>query len=105
MAVRARTGKLMPAEMKGGTVSITNIGSAGGMFFTPIINYPEVAIIGMYPKVEEAVLVNGAWEAHPMLHISLTFDHRIADGVMASEFLGALKRLLITPTALLGYLR
>lgn len=102
---RTKGHKLGPDALSGSTITVTGGGALGGLFATPIINYPEVAIIGMYPMVEEAVLVNGAWESHPMLHISLTFDHRIADGVLASEFLRALKRLLITPTTLLGYLR
>ena len=102
---RAKGHKLGPDALSGSTITVTGGGALGGLFATPIINHPEVAIIGMYPMVQEAVLVNGTWEEHPMLHISLTFDHRIADGVMASQFLGALKRLLIEPMTLLGYLR
>ncbi len=102
---RAKGHKLGPDALSGSTITVTGGGALGGLFATPIINYPEVAIIGMYPMVKEASHVNGTWEEHPMLHISLTFDHRIADGVMASQFLGALKGLLIEPTSLLGYLR
>lgn len=102
---RTKGHKLGPDALSGSTITVTGGGALGGLFATPIINYPEVAIVGMYPMVDEAVLVNGAWESHPMLHISLTFDHRVADGVMASQFLGALKRLLIAPTTLMGYLR
>jgi pyruvate dehydrogenase E2 component (dihydrolipoamide acetyltransferase) len=102
---RARERKLTPEELTGSTITITGGGSLGGLFATPIINYPEVAIIGMYPMVAEGVQVRGVWEEHPMLHISLTFDHRIADGVLASRFLGAIKALLLDPIGMLAYLR
>ncbi len=102
---RARERKLSPEELTGSTITITGGGSLGGLFATPIINYPEVAIIGMYPMVTEGVRVHGNWEERPMLHISLTFDHRIADGVLASRFLGAIKALLLDPIGMLAYLR
>lgn len=102
---RARERKLVPEELTGSTITITGGGSLGGLFATPIINYPEVAIIGMYPMVTEGVRVHDGWEEHPMLHISLTFDHRIADGVLASRFLGAIKALLLEPIGMLAHLR
>ncbi|MHB1803151.1 MAG: dihydrolipoamide acetyltransferase family protein, partial [Actinomycetes bacterium] len=101
MAVRARTGKLMPAEMKGGTVSITNIGSAGGMFFTPIINYPEVAILGVGRITERPVMRDGQVAGAHMMALSLSFDHRIVDGATAQYAINEMKRLLADPKLLL----
>ncbi len=105
LASRAKERKLAPDELAGSTITITGGGALGGLFATPIINYPEVAIIGMYPMVTEGVKVDGEWQERPTLHISLTFDHRVADGVSASRFLGALKSLLGDPLGLLAYLR
>ncbi len=101
MASRARTGKLMPGEMKGGTVSITNIGSAGGMFFTPIINYPEVAILGVGRITERPVIRDGQVTGAHMMALSLSFDHRIVDGATAQHAINDMKRLLENPKLLL----
>ncbi len=101
MASRARTGKLLPAEMKGGTVSITNIGSAGGMFFTPIINYPEVAILGVGRITERPVMRDGQVTGAHMMALSLSFDHRIVDGATAQHAINDMKRLLENPKLLL----
>ncbi len=76
-ATRAREGKLTPNEMRGGTISITNIGSAGGMFFTPVINYPEVAILGTGRISEKPVVRNGEIVIGKVMALSLSFDHRI----------------------------
>ena len=72
LAVKARDGKLAPAEMKGASCSITNIGSAGGQWFTPIINHPEVAILGIGRIAEKPVIKNGEIVAAPMLALSLS---------------------------------
>ena len=72
LAVKARDGKLSPAEMKGASCSITNIGSAGGQWFTPIINHPEVAILGIGRIAEKPVVKNGEIVAAPMLALSLS---------------------------------
>ena len=100
LATRGREGKLAPNEMKGGTISITNIGSVGGMFFTPVINFPEVAILGAGRITEKAVVKNGEIVAAPVMALSLSFDHRIIDGATAQNFLNYIKQLLNDPELL-----
>ncbi|KAA9006527.1 2-oxo acid dehydrogenase subunit E2 [Paenibacillus spiritus] len=100
LAARGREGKLSPNEMKGSTISITNIGSAGGMFFTPIINYPEVAILGTGRISEKAVVKNGEIVAAPVMALSLSFDHRLIDGATAQNFMNYIKSLLANPELL-----
>ncbi|MCP1143884.1 dihydrolipoamide acetyltransferase family protein [Lysinibacillus endophyticus] len=101
LATKAREGKLSPAEMKGGTMSITNIGSAGGQWFTPVINHPEVAILGIGRISEKPIIKNGEIVAAPVLALSLSFDHRMIDGATAQNALNYLKRLLSEPELLL----
>ncbi|MFD2701470.1 dihydrolipoamide acetyltransferase family protein [Paenibacillus shunpengii] len=100
LASRGRDGKLSPNEMKGSTISITNIGSAGGMFFTPIINFPEVAILGTGRISEKAVVKDGQVVAAPVMALSLSFDHRIIDGATAQNFMNYIKSLLANPELL-----
>ncbi|AKG35045.1 dienelactone hydrolase [Citrobacter sp. NCU1] len=100
LAARGREGKLSPNEMKGSTISITNIGSAGGMFFTPIINFPEVAILGTGRISEKPVVKNGEIVAAPVMALSLSFDHRIIDGATAQNFMNYIKSLLANPELL-----
>jgi len=101
LATRARTGKLGPAELKGSTISITNIGSAGGLFFTPIINYPEVAILGVGRITEKPIVEHGQIVVAQMMALSLSFDHRIIDGALGQNFVNELKKLLANPRLLL----
>ncbi len=101
LATRGRNGKLTPAELRGSTISITNIGSAGGMFFTPIINYPEVAILGIGRITERPAVKNGEIVPAQMMAISLSFDHRVIDGALGQRFINTLKRLLENPRLLL----
>lgn len=100
LAVRGREGKLAPHEMRGSTMTITNIGSAGGMFFTPVINYPEVAILGTGRIAEKPVVRDGEIVAAPVLALSLSFDHRLIDGATAQQFLNYIKQLLGDPELL-----
>ncbi|KGE17315.1 dihydrolipoamide acetyltransferase family protein [Paenibacillus wynnii] len=100
LALRGREGKLAPNEMKGSTISISNIGSAGGMFFTPIINFPEVAILGTGRITEKPVVKNGEITAAPVMALSLSFDHRIIDGATAQNFMNYIKTLLANPDML-----
>ncbi|MCD9020974.1 dihydrolipoamide acetyltransferase family protein [Cohnella silvisoli] len=100
LASRARDGKLASNDMKGSTISITNIGSAGGMFFTPVINFPEVAILGTGRITEKAVVKNGEIVIAPVMALSLSFDHRIIDGATAQNFLNYIKQLLSDPELL-----
>lgn len=101
LAVKARDGKLSAAEMKGASCSITNIGSAGGQWFTPIINHPEVAILGIGRIAEKPIVKNGEIVAAPMLALSLVFDHRVIDGATGQQALNHLKKLLGNPELLL----
>ena len=101
LATKARDGKLSPNEMKGGSCSITNIGSAGGQWFTPVINHPEVAILGIGRISEKPVIKNGEIVGAPVLALSLSFDHRMIDGATAQNALNHLKRLLSDPELLL----
>ncbi|SDH71681.1 pyruvate dehydrogenase E2 component (dihydrolipoamide acetyltransferase) [Planococcus glaciei] len=101
LATKARDGKLSPAEMKGASCSITNIGSAGGQWFTPVINHPEVAILGIGRIAEKPVIKNGEIVAAPVLALSLSFDHRMIDGATAQHALNHIKRLLSQPELLL----
>ncbi|WP_281888858.1 dihydrolipoamide acetyltransferase family protein [Paenibacillus sp. YYML68] len=100
LAVRGRDGKLSGSELRGSTLTITNIGSAGGMFFTPIINFPEVAILGTGRITEKPVVKNGEIVVAPVMALSLSFDHRIIDGAMAQNFLNYIKQLLSDPELL-----
>ncbi|WP_391208292.1 dihydrolipoamide acetyltransferase family protein [Psychrobacillus sp. L4] len=101
LAGKARDGKLSPSEMKGASCSITNIGSAGGQWFTPVINHPEVAILGIGRISEKPVIKNGEIVAAPVLALSLSFDHRMIDGATAQHALNHIKRLLSSPELLL----
>ena len=101
LATKAREGKLSQQEMKGASMSITNIGSAGGQWFTPVINHPEVAILGIGRISEKPVIKNGEIVAAPVLALSLSFDHRMIDGATAQNALNLLKRLLSEPELLL----
>ncbi|WP_026676024.1 dihydrolipoamide acetyltransferase family protein [Fictibacillus gelatini] len=100
LAAKARDGKLSPEEMKGGSVTISNIGSAGGQWFTPVINHPEVAILGIGRIAEKPVVKNGEIVVAPVLALSLSFDHRLIDGVTAQNALNHIKRLLNDPQLL-----
>ncbi len=100
LAEKARQRKLDIQDMKGGTFSITNYGSIGGTFATPIINYPECAILGVGAIYEKPIVAEGRIEARKVLPLSLTFDHRIVDGAYAQRFFNALTKALQTPDTL-----
>lgn len=97
LAVRGRDGKLSANELRGSTISISNIGSAGGMFFTPVINFPEVAILGTGRISEKPVVRGGEIVAAPVMALSLSFDHRLIDGATAQNFMNYIKQLLGQP--------
>lgn len=101
LAGKAREGKLAPNEMKGGSCTISNIGSAGGQWFTPVINYPEVAILGVGRIAEKPIVRDGEIVAAPVLALSLSFDHRMIDGATAQNAMNHIKRLLNDPELLL----
>ncbi|MCS7166936.1 MAG: dihydrolipoamide acetyltransferase family protein [Gemmatales bacterium] len=101
LAERARQGKLSADEMRGGSFTITNIGSIGGTFFTPIINWPEVAILGLGRIQERLVLVHDKPTARKILPLCLSFDHRLLDGADAARFVNELSQFLENPAKLL----
>lgn len=104
VAELARTREIQLKDLQGGTFTITNIGSLGGVFATPVINYPECAILALGRIADMAVPVDGKVEIRKMLPVSLSFDHRIIDGAMAAKFVNEIKRHLEDPDALLmGY--
>jgi pyruvate dehydrogenase E2 component (dihydrolipoamide acetyltransferase) len=86
-AEKARTRKLALEDMEGGVFTITNLGGIGGTAFSPIVNAPEVAILGISRAGPEPVLVNGAFQSRMMLPLSLSYDHRLIDGADAARFL------------------
>lgn len=98
---RTRDKKATVEDLKGSTFSITNIGSFGGQYFTPIINYPEVAIFGMGKMAERPVAIDGEVVVRPMMNISLSIDHRLIDGDVAARFLNRVKELLENPKLLM----
>jgi pyruvate dehydrogenase E2 component (dihydrolipoamide acetyltransferase) len=87
LSKKARDKKLSPAEMEGGTFTITNLGGIGGTGFSPIVNYPEVAILGLSRSSTEPVWMNGKFEPRLVLPLSLSYDHRLIDGADAARFL------------------
>jgi pyruvate dehydrogenase E2 component (dihydrolipoamide acetyltransferase) len=84
---KAKDKKLTPAEMEGGTFTITNLGGIGGTGFSPIVNHPEVAILGLSRSSMEPVWLNGRFEPRQVLPLSLSYDHRLIDGADAARFL------------------
>ncbi|MEQ6062547.1 dihydrolipoamide acetyltransferase family protein [Staphylococcus saccharolyticus] len=101
LAVKARDGKLTSVEMKGATCTISNIGSAGGQWFTPVINHPEVAILGIGRIAQKPIVKDGEIIAAPVLSLSLSFDHRQIDGATGQNAMNHIKRLLNNPELLL----
>ena len=101
LAQRVRDGKATLEDLRGGTFTITNIGALGGTGALPIINYPEVAILGVARAREEAVVKEGRIVPRLMLPLTLTFDHRVADGADGARFAADLVRLIEHPDQLL----
>jgi len=100
LAAAARGGKATREELSGSTITITSLGPLGGLATTPVINRPEVAILGPNRIIERPVVVGGAIVVRKMMNLSASFDHRVVDGWDAAEFVQALKRLLETPALL-----
>ena len=103
VAKKARDGKLTMDDLTGGTFTITNGGVFGSLVSTPIINYPQVGILGLHKIQERPVAVNGAVEIRPMMYIALSYDHRIIDGQQAVLFLVRVKELMEDPAQMLLY--
>jgi pyruvate dehydrogenase E2 component (dihydrolipoamide acetyltransferase) len=97
LSVAARTGKAKRDELTGSTITITSAGSIGGLFATPIINHPEVAILGVYQIKDKPVIRDGAVVPGKIGYLSLTLDHRVVDGATAAYLVNHMKRLLENP--------
>ncbi len=101
VAKRAREGKLSMDDLTGGTFTITNGGVFGSLLSTPIINYPQVGILGLHKTQDRPVAINGKVEIRPMMYIALSYDHRIVDGQQAVLFLVRVKELLEDPATMI----
>ncbi len=97
IAKKARDGKLVMDDLTGGTFTITNGGVFGSLLSTPIINYPQVGILGLHKIQERAMVIDGKVEARPMMYVALSYDHRIIDGQQAVLFLVRVKELMEDP--------
>jgi len=100
-AKRAEEGTLSLADLKGGTFTITNGGVFGSLLSTPILNPPQVGILGLHKIQDRPIAVNGQVQVRPMMYVALTYDHRIVDGAEAVKFLVRVKELVEDPGALL----
>jgi pyruvate dehydrogenase E2 component (dihydrolipoamide acetyltransferase) len=101
LSEKARSRTIDLADLKGGTFTITNYGAVGGIFGSPIINYPEVAILGLGKIQEKPVVVEGSIEVRKVLPLSLSFDHRVVDGAEAARFLNTVIDHLEDPDLIL----
>src|SRR5450830_1187321 len=96
----ARSGKAARDELSGSTITITSLGALGGIVSTPVINHPEVAIVGINRMVQRPMIRNGAVVARQMMNLSSSFDHRVVDGMHAAEFIQLLRGYLECPATL-----
>ncbi len=102
IARKARDRKLALADMQGGSFTITNLGGIGGTYFTPIVNYPEVAILGLSRTSQQQIVVDGEPRVRLMLPLSLSYDHRVINGADAARFIVKLASLLSDPFQLMS---
>lgn len=100
IAEAARDGKVLREELRNSTITITSLGALGGIASTPVINRPEVAVIGVNRIVERPAVVEGRIEVRKLMNLSSSFDHRVVDGWDAARFIQAVKRLIETPALL-----
>jgi 2-oxoglutarate dehydrogenase E2 component (dihydrolipoamide succinyltransferase) len=101
VAKRAREGKLTMDDLTGGSFTITNGGVFGSLVSTPIINYPQVGILGLHKTQDRPVAIDGRVEIRPMMYVALSYDHRIVEGQHAVQFLVRVKELIEDPAAML----
>jgi len=97
LAKKARDGRLVMDDLTGGTFTITNGGVFGSLLSTPIINFPQVGILGLHKIQDRPVAVDGRVEIRPMMYVALSYDHRIIDGQHAVLFLVRVKELMEDP--------
>lgn len=101
LGIKARASQLTLDEIQGSTFTITNVGGIGGVFATPIINYPEVAILGVHKITKRPVVKENEIAIRDMTYLSVSFDHHVLDGAMAAEFMNMIKQHLEDPKLLL----
>jgi 2-oxoglutarate dehydrogenase E2 component (dihydrolipoamide succinyltransferase) len=101
LATRARAGKLALEDLTGGTFTVTNGGVFGSLVSTPIINYPQVGILGLHKIQERPVAIGGQVVIRPMMYVALSYDHRLIDGQQAVLFLVRIKELMEDPASML----
>jgi len=100
VSTAARENKATKDELSGSTITITSLGALGGIASTPVINHPEVAIVGVNRIVERPVYRNGAIVPRQLMNLSSSFDHRVVDGIDAAKFVQAIRALLEAPATL-----
>jgi 2-oxoisovalerate dehydrogenase E2 component (dihydrolipoyl transacylase) len=100
LAEAARSGKAARDDLSGSTITITSLGALGGIVSTPVINHPEVAIVGVNRIVERPVVKNGGMVARKMMNLSSSFDHRVIDGMVAAQFIQVIRGYLECPATL-----
>ena len=100
LSAAARDGKARPADLSGSTITVTSLGKLGGIASTPIINQPELAIIGINRAVERPMVHGGAVAIRRMMNLSSSFDHRFIDGFDAARLIQSLRESLEQPTLL-----
>jgi len=101
LAAKARSSKLAMDDLTGGTFTITNGGVFGSLISTPIINFPQVAILGLHKTQDRPVAIDGKVEIRPMMYVALSYDHRVIDGQQAVLFLVRIKELMEDPASML----
>lgn len=100
LAEASRSGRALRDELSGSTITLTSLGPLGGIVSTPVINHPEVAIVGVNRIVERPVILGGAVVARKMMNLSSSFDHRVVDGLHAAQFIQAIRAYLESPATM-----
>jgi len=100
LAASARAGKAAREELSGSTITVTSLGKLGGIVSTPVINHPEVAIVGINRIVARPVVRDGAVQVRQMMNLSSSFDHRVVDGAVAAAYIQRVRELLEHPATL-----
>ena len=100
VAEGARSGKAPREALSGSTITLTSLGALGGIVSTPVINHPEVAIVGVNRMIERPMLRGGQVVGRLLMNLSSSFDHRVVDGMHAAQFIQAMRALLETPALL-----
>ena len=102
LAAKAQSKTLKPADMQGGCFSVSSLGALGGEYFTPIVNWPEAAILGVCQARMQQVYIDGEFSARLMLPLSLSYDHRLINGAAAARFTNHLIKLLAQPSFIMA---